>query len=290
MEPRLREIMLAKGEIDAITGFVAPSLISLNEAGVKDADIVYFNYKDYGVNVYGNAILANERFIKEQPQAIAAFLRAYTRAMKDTLANPMEGIRCTKQREAILVEEIELKRLTTILDNYVLTPNVRANGLGAFNKIRLDTQVDDVVAAFQLKVRPDTDLLIDRASSRRAATGRSPADARRRLRGGARARRRAARAPGARRAIRRPRSNRTSKPGAPSSRKRASRASDARPSVHHLPAVRVNDLSAEEAAPRRRRGTHRRGPRLRLPPAVRAAGPPRCGACARRAADRNRCR
>jgi hypothetical protein len=42
-----------------------------------------------------------------------------------------------------------------------MTPNVRANGLGSFNKIRLDTQVDDVVSAFQLKVRPDTDLLID---------------------------------------------------------------------------------------------------------------------------------
>jgi NitT/TauT family transport system substrate-binding protein len=161
MEPRLREVMLAKGEVDAITGFVGPSLISLNEAGVKDPDIVYFNYKDYGVTVYGNAILANERFIKEQPQAIAAFLRAYNRALKDTIANPMEGIKCTKQREAILVDEIELKRLTTVLNNYVMTPNVRANGLGSFNKIRLDTQVDDVVSAFQLKVRPDTDLLID---------------------------------------------------------------------------------------------------------------------------------
>ena len=38
---------------------------------------------------------------------------------------------------------------------------MRANGIGAFNKIRLDNQVDDVVSAFQLKVRPDTDMLID---------------------------------------------------------------------------------------------------------------------------------
>ena len=161
MEPRLREIMLARGEVDAITGFVAPSLISLNEAGVKDPDIVFFNYKDFGVTVYGNAILANEKFLRENPKAVAGFLRAYNRALKDTIANPAEAIKCLKQREAILDEAIELRRLTTTLDNYVLTPNARSNGLGAFNKIRLDTQVDDVVTAFQLKVRPDTELLFD---------------------------------------------------------------------------------------------------------------------------------
>jgi NitT/TauT family transport system substrate-binding protein len=65
------------------------------------------------------------------------------------------------EESRFIVGEIELKRLTTTMDDYVLTPNVRANGLGAFSKIRLDNQIDDVVTAFQLKVRPDTDLLID---------------------------------------------------------------------------------------------------------------------------------
>lgn len=161
MEPRLREQMLARGQVDAITGFVATRLISLNEAGVKDEDIGYFNYKDYGVKVYGNAIVANERFIRENPRAVAGFLRAYNRALKDTIADPEEAIRCLKQREPLTVEATEIRRLRATLDSYVLTPNAKANGIGAFDKLRLEQQVDDVVTAFGLKVRPDTEMLFD---------------------------------------------------------------------------------------------------------------------------------
>jgi len=161
MEPRLREQMLAQGRLDAITGFVATSVISLNEAGVKDEDIAFFNYKDYGVKVYGNAVLANERFIKENPKAVAGFLRAYNKGLMDSIANPEEAIRCLKQREPIIDEKVELKRLKSMMDNYVLTGNARANGIGAFDKLRLESQVDDVVAAFGLKLRPDTELLFD---------------------------------------------------------------------------------------------------------------------------------
>jgi NitT/TauT family transport system substrate-binding protein len=161
MEPRLREPMLARGDLDAITGFPASSVISLNEAGVKDEEILVFNYKDFGVSVYGNAVLANERFLKDQPKAVAAFLRAYNRALKDVIAQPEEAIRCLKQREPIIDEKVELKRLKAMVDNYVVTPGAKADGLGSFNQARLDAQVIDVVAAFNLKQRPDTGRLFD---------------------------------------------------------------------------------------------------------------------------------
>lgn len=161
MEPRLREQMLAQGRLDAITGFVATSVISLNEAGIKDEDIAFFNYKDYGVKVYGNAVLANERFLRENPKAVAGFLRAYNKGLMDSIANPEEAIRCLKQREPLIDEKVELKRLNSMLANYVLTANAKTNGIGALDKLRFESQVDDVVAAFNLKLRPDTELLFD---------------------------------------------------------------------------------------------------------------------------------
>ena len=160
MEPRLREQMLAKGQVEAITGFVASSMISLNEVQVRDQDIAVFNYKDFGVKVYGNAILANERFIRENPKAIASFLRAYNNALKDTLTNPVEAIKCLKAREPIIDDVVELKRLKSMMQ-YVATPGAISNGLGIFDKIRLESQVDDVMAAFALKVRPDPESLFD---------------------------------------------------------------------------------------------------------------------------------
>ena len=161
MEPRLREQMLAQGRLDAITGFVASSVISLNEAGVKDDDIAWFNYKDFGVKVYGNAVLANEKFLKDNPKAIAGFLRAYNRGLMDTIANPAEAIRCLKQREPIIDEAVELKRLNAMIGNYIVTPTAKASGIGAIDKLRFEGQVDDVVAAFALKQRPDTEMLFD---------------------------------------------------------------------------------------------------------------------------------
>jgi ABC-type nitrate/sulfonate/bicarbonate transport system substrate-binding protein len=46
-----------------------------------------------GVDLYGNAVLASAKFISENPQAIAAVLRALNRAMKDTIADPAAAVK-----------------------------------------------------------------------------------------------------------------------------------------------------------------------------------------------------
>jgi NitT/TauT family transport system substrate-binding protein len=161
MDPKLREQMLAKGEIEAITGFVWSSIVSLDQAGVKDEDVAYFMYQDFGVDVYGNAILAYEKFLKEPPKAVAGFLRAYNKALKDTIANPAEAIKCLKEREPIIDTAVELKRLKAMMDYHVATPNVKKNGLGELDRARFAKQVEDVAAAFGLKAKPDVGILVD---------------------------------------------------------------------------------------------------------------------------------
>ena len=74
MDPALRETMLARGEIDAITGFSFTSLLNLEARGVKTEDIVVLPYPDYGVKLYGNVIIASPKLIKENPAAVKAFL------------------------------------------------------------------------------------------------------------------------------------------------------------------------------------------------------------------------
>jgi ABC-type nitrate/sulfonate/bicarbonate transport system substrate-binding protein len=46
-------------------------------------------YTDAGVNLYGNAILASNALITQQPRLVAAFLRATNRAIQETLADPL---------------------------------------------------------------------------------------------------------------------------------------------------------------------------------------------------------
>ena len=75
MDPPLRETMLANGQVDAITGFYFTSLLNLNARGVKDEDVVIMPYPQFGVKLYGNVVIASEKFVKENPQAVRAFLR-----------------------------------------------------------------------------------------------------------------------------------------------------------------------------------------------------------------------
>ena len=59
MDPPLRETMLVRGDVDAITGFSFTSLLNLEARGVKAEDIVVLPYPSHGVKLYGNAIIVS---------------------------------------------------------------------------------------------------------------------------------------------------------------------------------------------------------------------------------------
>jgi NitT/TauT family transport system substrate-binding protein len=108
MDPSLRETMLARGDVDAITGFYFTSLLSLNARGVQDKDIAILSYPDYGVKLYGNAIIVDKTFAKNHPEAVKGFLRAVTKATRDVIADPATSIKAVKERDGIADEALEL--------------------------------------------------------------------------------------------------------------------------------------------------------------------------------------
>jgi NitT/TauT family transport system substrate-binding protein len=79
MDPPLRETMLARGDIDAITGFSFTSLLNLEARNVKTEDIVVMPYADFGVKLYGNVIIASPKFLQANPAAAKAFLTAFAK-------------------------------------------------------------------------------------------------------------------------------------------------------------------------------------------------------------------
>ncbi|TAF71890.1 MAG: taurine ABC transporter permease, partial [Curvibacter sp.] len=111
MDPPLRETMLARGDIDAITGFTFTSVLNLEARGVKAEDIVVLPYPDFGVKLYGNAIIASPKMIKENPAAVKAFLAAFAKGMKDVISNPTAAVGDVKARDGIINAELETRRL-----------------------------------------------------------------------------------------------------------------------------------------------------------------------------------
>ncbi len=155
MDPPLRETMLVRGDIDAITGFTFTSLLNLEARGVKAEDVVVLPYPDYGVKLYGNAIIASPKFLKENPEAVKAFLKAFTKGAKDVMAKPAAAIEDVKARDGIINVALETRRLQMAIDTVVNSPNARAEGFGQINQGRLSLMASQVSDAFATKTRVD---------------------------------------------------------------------------------------------------------------------------------------
>ncbi len=157
VDPSLRETMLARGDVDAITGFYFTSLLNLNARGIKDEDITVMMFPDYGVKLYGNAIIASDALVKKQPQVIAAFLRAFTRAVKDVMAHPEAAIKVLKERDGLVDEKLELRRLKLAISSAIATPSAKKEGFGQVSAPRLSLMASQVSDAYATKTRVDPD-------------------------------------------------------------------------------------------------------------------------------------
>jgi len=159
MDPPLRETMLARGDLDAITGFTFTSLLNLEARGVKAEDVVVLPYSDFGVKLYGNVVIVSPKLIKENPAAIKAFLAATAHGMKDVLANPAAAIDVVKQRDGIINTELETRRLKMAIDTAINTPGARAEGFGQTKAPRLALMASQVSDAFNTKTRVNPDAI-----------------------------------------------------------------------------------------------------------------------------------
>jgi NitT/TauT family transport system substrate-binding protein len=147
----VREPMLVAGDVDAITGFSFSSYINVKYSGIPQDDIVVMLMSDYGLKLYGNAILVNPKFASEKPDAVKAFLRAFNKALKDTAANPAEAIGAVLKRNEVAKRDVELDRLQIALRDNILTPEVKANGLGGVDADRLEKSIEQIAVTYKFK-------------------------------------------------------------------------------------------------------------------------------------------
>ena len=159
MDPTLRETMLARGDLDAITGFTFTSLLNLEARGVAAKDVVVLPYADYGVKLYGNVIIASPKMIKEHPEAVKAFLKAFAKGAKEVIANPAQAIEAVKARDGIVNVALETRRLQLAIDTVINSADARAEGFGQLKAPRLSLMASQVSDAFNTKNRVNPDLV-----------------------------------------------------------------------------------------------------------------------------------
>jgi NitT/TauT family transport system substrate-binding protein len=150
----VREPMLAQGKVDAITGFWFSSYMNLKATGIAPSEIVVLHMRDWGLDLYGNGIVANPDFMRFSPKAVSGFVRGTIRGIQETLRDPDAAIDSVMKRNPIAKRDVELERLKLSLERNFVTPDVRKNGLGAVDAGRLERSIDQIGLTFQYTNKP----------------------------------------------------------------------------------------------------------------------------------------
>lgn len=150
----VREPMLAQGKVDAITGFWFSSFMNLKASGVAHDDIVVLMMRDFGVDLYGNAIIANPDFMRFNPKAVAGFVKGTIRGIQETIRNPEGAMDSLMKRNPIAKREIETERLKMAIARNFISPDVEKNGIGAVDAKRLDRSIEQIGMTFKYTNKP----------------------------------------------------------------------------------------------------------------------------------------
>jgi NitT/TauT family transport system substrate-binding protein len=153
----LREAMVIKKRAQGMIGFSSTAYFNLKAAGVPPDDILVFPYADYGLDLYGNAVVTRQDFAEQNPKTVAAFVEGTIAGMLDAWKDPERGIAGLKQRDSLMNTTLELDRWKYVAKNAIDTANVRQNGLGAISDDRLKRSIAYLSEAFNVKDAPTPD-------------------------------------------------------------------------------------------------------------------------------------
>jgi NitT/TauT family transport system substrate-binding protein len=159
---RLRDSMFAQGKFDAIIAY-ADSMLNVRTLGLDISEVGRLDYADWGLNFYGNAMIASRQIIDANPAAVRGAVEAVAKAWRDAARDQRPIIDALIKRNSMAKREVDLERLEFIVRNQVISPFTRANGIGAVDAKRLDDNLRLVGEGFNLASVPSrADIFDDR--------------------------------------------------------------------------------------------------------------------------------
>lgn len=146
-----REPMLAEGNVAAITGFSFSSYLNLVRLGVAEDDISTLLMADYGVDLYGNAIIVNTDYAAENPEVIKGFLDAVAMGWSEAIADPAAAIPSLIERNPAADAELEGRRLELAIDANVVTDYASAEGFGTVEADRFASALEQIATTYEFQ-------------------------------------------------------------------------------------------------------------------------------------------
>jgi NitT/TauT family transport system substrate-binding protein len=157
MQPNLREQMLMQGQVDGVFGYVNTIRFSARLMGVKDEQLRYINYGDYGMDLYSNGIIVSKKLVKEKPEVVRGLVSAINKGIQDSLKDIDASVAAVAKREPLINVAVERERFVQTVKDEMNHPEIASIGLGNVDKARLKKSIDILVEANALPRTPSID-------------------------------------------------------------------------------------------------------------------------------------
>ena len=158
---QLRDQMLLTRQVAGVTGFDYTTFFNIKANGAKLEDVAFLSYAEYGIDSYGNSILAGQAVLREQPDVVRRFLLAATRAWRESLADPRATAATIAAQSPLIDAALEAERLGWLAQRQILTPATRARGIGDVEPGRLAESIRTVAEGFALPRTPAAEEVYD---------------------------------------------------------------------------------------------------------------------------------
>ncbi|MBO0752262.1 MAG: ABC transporter substrate-binding protein, partial [Bradyrhizobiaceae bacterium] len=161
IDVKLRDALLLTGKVDAVIGFDYTSVFNLVGNGVRLEDIELLYFADLGFGMFGNSVITTQEVIDREPDVVRRVVAAITESWIYANSHREDAIKAVTAREKLLEPKVELARLSWVLDRLIMTPNVKANGLGSFEMSRLTEGIELIRKGFDFPTAPAVDAVYD---------------------------------------------------------------------------------------------------------------------------------
>jgi NitT/TauT family transport system substrate-binding protein len=107
-------------------------------------------FADYGVDLYGHAIVTTPDFAAKHPDVVKKVVKGVAEGLKAAIADPAASIAAIKKREPLVDEKVELGRLQLVIKNAIVTDHVKREGLSAVDPARMKKTIEMVAQTFKI--------------------------------------------------------------------------------------------------------------------------------------------
>jgi NitT/TauT family transport system substrate-binding protein len=155
MAPNLQEPMMIRGDIDGALVFNITSYFNLvlNRQD-PDKDYRWFQFGDFGLDLYSNGLMVSRKLIKENPKAVAGLVRATNRALMEIAGDQDIGMKAAVNFDNLINVEVEKRRLQFSFEKLIVSDEMKEIGVGDIKDDRMARAIGFVVEGYDLKRTP----------------------------------------------------------------------------------------------------------------------------------------